>query len=133
MQHLDAADYVVIGAFFIAFFALLAWVVIYAVTTRGDWRLTREGRHLMAFRGSLVLFMAMGVVNGLWTSYPCRDIVRVAVVSMFAVSVLDGVRVLILAQTARRKASMDRIVQLHAGVTDEGGGSEVPAVQVTDR
>lgn len=102
-MHLHVADYFVIGAFAIAFFGLLAWVIIYAVSTRGDWRRTREGRHLMAFRTSLVLFMAMGVVNNVWDDYPGRDVARIAVVTMFACSVLDGLRVLRLAQTERRE------------------------------
>lgn len=98
MQHLDTADYVVIGAFGIAFFGLLTWVGIYAWSTRGDWRHTREGRHLMAFRSTLVAFMAMGVTNNIWPVYPGRDAVRIAVVTAFAAAVLDGLRVLILAQ-----------------------------------
>lgn len=113
MQHLDAADYVVISAFGIAFIGLVLWVVTYAVSTRGDWRRTPEGRHLMAFRGSLVLFMAMGVINSIWSHYPGRDLARVTVVPLFALSVLDGLRILRAAQLEGRAR---RIAQLHSGV-----------------
>lgn len=131
MQHLDVADYLVIGAFAIAFFSLLAWVMIYAFSTRGDWRLTREGRHLMAFRTSLVLFMAMGVANNIWTIYPGRDEVRVTVVSMFAVSVVDGLRVLIIAQRIRRhQRRVDSLVKLSRGLANERGGLEDPTDDV---
>lgn len=109
MQHLDIADYVVIGAFGIAFFGLLAWVFTYAWSTRGDWRLTREGRHMMVFRTSLVLFMAMGVANNIWLNYPGRDVVRCIVVPLFACSVVDGVRVLVLAQRNRHRVVQDRV------------------------
>lgn len=123
MQHLNAADYLVIGAFAIAFFGLLAWVITYAVSTRGDWRLTREGRHLMAFRASLVLFMGMGVTNSIWMSYPGRDMVRVFVVTLFACSVLDGLRVLYIAQASRRKDTLHRLASL-APVGEEHGAGE---------
>src|ERR1700745_2166603 len=121
MQHLDAADYLVIGAFAIAFFGLLAWVVLYAVSTRGDWRLTREGRHLMAFRASLVVFMGMGVANNIWPVYPGRDAVRISIVTLFACSVLDGLRVLRIAQTGRRERAADRLPHLPVGEEDRAG------------
>jgi len=98
MQHLDAADYVVIGAFAVAFIGLLTWVVTYAVSTRGDWLRTREGRHLMSFRTSLVLFMALAIVNNVWQHYPGRDVARCIIVPLFAASVIDGLRVLRIAQ-----------------------------------
>lgn len=102
MQHLGAADYVVIGSFAVAFLGLLTWVIGYAVSTRGDWLRTREGRHLMAFRTSLVLFMAMGITNSVWQHYPGRDLIRCIVVPLFAASVIDGIRVLRIAQREGR-------------------------------
>jgi heme exporter protein D len=111
MQHLHSADYLVIGAFTVALLGLLSWVIIYAWSTRGDWRLTREGRHLMAFRTSLSAFMAMGIANNVWQHYPGRDAIRVAIVTLFAASVVDGLRVLLLAQRERRR---DRLVKLRA-------------------
>lgn len=130
-MHLDLADYLVIGAFVIALVGLVSWVVTYAVTTRGDWRLTREGRHLMAFRTSLALFMAMGIANNVWLSYPGRDLIRVTIVSLFAVSVLDGLRVLLIAQAHRRgQRRVHRVVQLHTTVPEEGGTGEHPAGDV---
>lgn len=125
MQHLDMADWVVIGSFIIAFFGLFAWVILYAVSTRGDWRLTREGRHLMVFRGSLVLFMAMAVVNNVWHTYPGRDEVRVSVVALFACSVLDGLRVLRLAQRARH-----RLTNGHPAAEEDRAGQHRPQPDV---
>jgi hypothetical protein len=104
MQHLDAADYVVISAFAVAFIGLLVWVITYATWTRGDWRRTREGRHMMAFRTSLVLFMALGVTDNIWSHYPGRDVLRCIVVPLFAASVLDGLRVLVSAQLERERS-----------------------------
>ena len=121
MQHLTAADYLVIGAFAIASLGLLAWVTIYAWTTRGDWMLTREGRHLMTFRSSLLLFMISGVANNLWRSYPGRDEIRVAVVSLFALSVLDAIRVLVIAQASRRERAVDRLAGIAVHEEDRAG------------
>jgi len=120
-HHLDTADWLVTGAFAVAFFGLFAWVILYAVSTRGDWRLTREGRHLMAFRTSLVLFMGMGVANNVWLTYPGRDEVRITVVTLFACSVLDGLRVLRLAQAARRERAVYRLAGLTVGEEDRAG------------
>jgi hypothetical protein len=116
MEHLNVADYVVIGEFGIAFFALLTWVVTYAVLTRGNWRRTPEGRHLMAFRSSLVAFMAMGALNNVVLHYPGRDFVRIAVIGAFALSVMDGLRVLVLAQR-----QPDSVQQLAGKVPEEDG------------
>jgi hypothetical protein len=112
MQHLGPADFVVIGAFAVAFLGLLTWVITYAVSSRGDWRLTREGRHLMTFRASLVLLMAIGTINSVWTSYPGRDVIRCVVMPLFAVSVLDGLRILLLAQ---REGRIQRLARLQGG------------------
>lgn len=130
MQHLDSADYAVIGAFATAFIGLLVWVVTYATMTRGDWRLTREGRHLMAFRGSLLAFMALAVVNNIWTIYPGRDAVRVVVSATFAISVLDGVRVLVLAQVARRERVTDRLAGVLPAAEEDRAGEYQPRPDV---
>lgn len=126
MQHPDAADFIVIGAFAIAFLGLAAWVVLYAIWTRGDWRLTREGRHLMAFRASLVLFMGMAVVNNIWPAYPGRDEVRLSVVTLFACSVLDGLRVLWLAQGDRRQRARHRIAGGYPTSEEDRAGEHQP-------
>lgn len=117
-MHLSPADYLVIGSFAIAFFGLLAWVIGYAVSTRGHWVRTREGRHLMMFRSSLVVFMGIGVINNIFGNYPGRDPIRVIVVSLFAFSVIDGLRTLIIAQregrALRREQNLERLHSLAA-------------------
>lgn len=124
-QHLDVADWIVVGAFFVALLGLIAWVISYAVWTHGDWRHSREGRHLMTFRSTLAVFMAMGVTNSIWTSYPGRDIVRSIVVPAFALAVLQGFRTLYLAQREgrelRRLARLEgRLYSVQDVLTDLG-------------
>lgn len=113
MDHLTSADYLVIGAFGVAFVGLAAWVITYAVSTRGDWMRTREGRHLMTFRASLLAFMAMGALNNIFPAYPGRDAVRVGVVGSFAVSVMYGLHVLLVAQREGRARRAAEAAEIH--------------------
>lgn len=141
MQHLGVADWIVIAGFFTALLGLIAWVVFYAVWTHGDWRRTREGRHLMTFRSTLAVFMAMGVVNNLVTSYPGRDIVRSIVVTSFALAVIQGFRTLVLAQREGRELRRRTVIALERvglkgvsdGREDIGTDRDVPEVDGTGK
>ena len=42
---------------------LISSPVLYAWWSRGDWRLTPYGRHVMAFMGGLALVMCFAVLN----------------------------------------------------------------------
>jgi hypothetical protein len=54
--------------------AVACWyfVVVYHWTTRGDWRRTPVGRHLMAFTANLGALFVLIVVARLWPDYPLR-------------------------------------------------------------
>ena len=96
------ADWVVAGMAAVAFGGLVYFVVRYAVSTEGDWRKTAAGRHLMFFRGSLAVFMAMVAVHNFVEDYPGRDAVRIVVVGAFALATLQGDRLLESAQRAHK-------------------------------
>lgn len=98
------ADWVVASLAAVAFLGLVYFVVRYAVSTEGDWRRTAAGRHMMFFRGSLAVFMAMAAVHGFVPDYPGRDIVRIVVVASFALAALQGDLLLETSQRARRAA-----------------------------
>jgi hypothetical protein len=108
---MTAADWIVAGGAAVAFVGLVYFVVRYAVSTEGDWRLTPAGRHLMFFRGSLAAFMAMVAIHNLATDYPGRDVVRVIVVCAFALATLQGDRLLEKAQKAHKAALKARRAQ----------------------
>lgn len=103
MRHLNVADYIVVGEFATALLGLVYFCVRYAISTGGDWLRTAEGRHLMFFRGSLAVFMAMGAANSLIPDYRGRDAVRVIVVGVFALATIHGDALLERAQAARRR------------------------------
>jgi hypothetical protein len=103
VTHLSFADWIVVGEFGVALFGLVYFCVRYAISTGGDWRRTAEGRHLMLFRGSLALFMLMGVANNVWPAYPGRDAIRVLIIGVFALAVVHGDALLERAQAARRR------------------------------
>lgn len=54
------------------------FVLVYQVTTGGDWRHTAAGRHLMQFTACLGLLMVLVVAARLWPTYPGRDVVTLA-------------------------------------------------------
>lgn len=102
MNHVGVADWIVVGEFAIAVGGLVAFVGGYVASSRGGWRFTAEGRHMVNFRGSLAVFMLMGLLHNLFQSYPGRDAVRVAVIGWFALAVLQGCHLLYRAQRRRR-------------------------------
>lgn len=100
--HVSAVDWVVATEFFVALLALIHFVIGYIVSSRGRALRTPEGRHLVSFRGSLAIFMAMGAVHNLIDPYPGRDAVRVTVIGLFALTAIWGNVLMMRAQHARR-------------------------------
>lgn len=103
MKHVSAADWLVVAAFLVALVALVAFVVGYVVSSRGDWRRTAEGRHMVNFRSALATLMSVSILHNLVPAYPGRDVVRVLVVSWLAVGAVQGCLLLYRAQRARRR------------------------------
>lgn len=68
--------------FFVAAVPLLAYPVVYHVTTHGDWRRSLMGRLLMAFMGVLALVMTFAVLSIVW--HPLPDWVRPLVWALVA-------------------------------------------------
>jgi hypothetical protein len=99
---MNTADWIVAGESAVAFSGLVYFCIRYAVSTEGDWRKTPAGRHLMFFRGSLALFMAMVAAHNFLPDYPGRDAVRVLVVGGFLLATLQGDRLLEQAQRAHK-------------------------------
>jgi hypothetical protein len=104
VEHVGIADWVVAGEFFVALLALIYFVVGYIASSRGRAFRSPEGRHLLSFRGSLAVFMAIGVINNLSHDYPGRDALRIVVIGWFALSAIQGVTLMTRAQNARRRA-----------------------------
>jgi hypothetical protein len=111
VTHLTTTDYIVVAEFLVALLGLIYFVVRYAATTEGEWRRSPEGRHLMFFRGSLAVFMLLAIANNIWTDYPGRDPVRIAVIGTFALAVVHGDRLMEQAQSARRRRIKARKAQ----------------------
>lgn len=101
---MTAADWIVAGESTVAFGGLVYFVVRYAVSTGGDWRRTPAGRHLMFFRASLAVFMAMAAAHNFVPAYPGRDAVRVLVIGAFTLATLQGDRLLEVSQRAHKAA-----------------------------
>lgn len=101
---MNIADMIAVGEYAIAFLALVVFVVGYVASTRGRALRTPEGRHMLHFRGSLALWMALGVVNNLAGDYPGRDWIRNAIIGSFMLAALGGDLLMIRAQLARRLA-----------------------------
>lgn len=53
--------------------ACLYFVVVYHVTTSGDWWHSAAGRHLMQFTANLGLLFGLIVGARVWPDYPGRD------------------------------------------------------------
>jgi hypothetical protein len=51
------------------------FVVSYWALTRGDFRLTPEGRHIMQFTANLGVLFSLIVAARIWPDYPGRDAV----------------------------------------------------------
>lgn len=103
MKHVGITDWVVAGEYFVALLALIYFVVGYIASSRGRAFRSPEGRHLLSFRGSLAVFMAIGVINNLSQAYPGRDALRVVVIGWFALSALQGVVLMTRTQNAKRR------------------------------
>lgn len=99
---MSKADWIVAAESAVAFGGLVYFCVRYAVSTEGDWRKTPAGRHLMFFRGSLALFMAMVAAHNFLPAYFGRDAVRVLVVGAFTLATLQGDRLLEVAQRTHK-------------------------------
>jgi hypothetical protein len=97
------ADIIAVAEYAVAFLALTFFVIGYISSTRGRALRTAEGRHMLHFRGSLALWMVLGVVNNLAGDYPGRDWVRNAVIGWFMLAALGGDLLMVRAQLARRR------------------------------
>lgn len=101
--HVSAADWIVAGEFLVFLLGLTAFVVYYTVSSRGEWRRSAEGRHMVLFSASLVAFGVMGIVHNLVEAYPGRDVVRVAVVGSAALGGLHRAVLVVRAQRENRR------------------------------
>lgn len=50
--------------------------IAYQVLTRGAWRKTLMGRHIMCFSAMLAALLLHATVVALWSHYPGREVVR---------------------------------------------------------
>jgi hypothetical protein len=80
VKHVTIADWIVAGEFFVGLLALVYFVVGYIASSRGRALRSPEGLHMVSFRGSLALFMALGAINNLVEDYPGRDTLRVVII-----------------------------------------------------
>lgn len=103
---MSVADKIAVGLYGVAFLALAFFVIVYIASSRGRALRTPEGRHMVHFRGSLVVWMALGVVNNLVGDYPGRDWIRDAVVASFMLAAIDGGRIMMRAQRRNRRRQM---------------------------
>lgn len=103
MGHVRIADLIVAGEFLVFLAALTVFVVYYVVSSHGEWRRSPEGRHMVGFRSSLVLFGVMGVAHNLVAPYPGQDVVRYVVVGAAALGAVQGAVLLVRAQAANRR------------------------------
>lgn len=103
VEHVSAADWVVAGEFFVALLALIVFVVGYIASSRGRALRTPEGRHMVTFRGSLAVFMAMGIVHNLIGPYPGQGVVRIVVVGVFTLTTIWGDALMARAQLRLRR------------------------------
>lgn len=69
--------------------ALGAWyfVVAYWVLTRGTWRRTGVGNHLMGFTGNLAMLLTLILVNRVLGLYPGRRAITAALFLTFVVQI----------------------------------------------
>lgn len=109
MGHVSVADWVVAVEFMVALLALIYFVIGYIASSAGRALKTPEGRHLVNFRGSLAVFMAMGAVHNLVDDYPGRDAVRIIVIGWFVVATLQGNLLMTRAQWRLRLLRRDRM------------------------
>lgn len=105
MHGVSAADWVVVAEFALFLAALLAFVLFYAVSSRGRAFRSPEGRHLLNFRAALIAWAVMGIAHNLIAEYPGRDLVRVAVIGWATLAALEGTYLMVRAQLAKRRAS----------------------------
>lgn len=103
--HVSVVDWVVVVEFLVALIALIFFVIGYVASSRGRALRTPEGRHMVVFRSSLAVFMLMGMVHNLVIRYPGRDVVRVAVVGVFALAAIQGAVLMLRAQARVRRAA----------------------------
>lgn len=106
------SDWVAVAEYGIAFLALVTFVAGYLASSHGRALRTREGRHLLHFRASLALWMALGVVNNIVGDYPARDWVRNLVIGWFVFAALGGNVLMFRAQAANRRHRREERAQL---------------------
>lgn len=100
---MSVADTIAVGEYAVAFLALVVFVVAYISTSHGRALRTPEGRHLLLFRGSLAMWMVLGVVHNLVGPYPGREWVRDGVIGVFMLAALGGDRLMLRAQWRARR------------------------------
>lgn len=65
------------GAVILTALAALAFVVMYAVTTRGAWRSTPLGRNVMTFMSAILVVASLAVASIFFgTDWPLRNLIR---------------------------------------------------------
>lgn len=87
----------------IAFLASAAFVVRFHVTTGGDWRRTRMGRHVMAFMAVICGLLAFTVARVLFGDYPGRQVLLAAGFVLFAAVLVQRVVLLEREQRPTRR------------------------------
>jgi hypothetical protein len=76
------------------------FVAAYWVTTRGDWRRTPGGRHVMQFTANLGVLFTLIVSARFWPDYPGRSVVTL--VAFAALVVQIGWRCVLLHRAQHR-------------------------------
>jgi glucose uptake protein GlcU len=99
----NLAQLVTVVAFVVALLALVTFVIGFAVTSRGDWRRTREGRHLVVFRSGIAALLGVSLVNAIVGRYAGEDVLGAAVVIWVAASAVNGCVLMFRAQARRRR------------------------------
>lgn len=64
------------------------FVVAFWLTTAGDWRHNRGGRHVMLFTADLGLLMTLIVAARIWPDYPGREVVTLAAFALLVVQIV---------------------------------------------
>jgi VIT1/CCC1 family predicted Fe2+/Mn2+ transporter len=63
----------------------LAFVVLYAASTRGAWRRSATGLNVMALIASILAVSALAIAGIIWgTDWPHRDVIRTAAWGLIA-------------------------------------------------
>ncbi len=89
--------------------ALACWyfVVVFWVTTAGDWRHNPGGRHVMQFTANLGLLLSLIATARLWPDYPGREVVVLVAFALLVVQIVW--RCVLLHRAQHTEPERDRV------------------------